>query len=171
MKQILIAMSVVGLLATTPVLSNGVKWSSGTSKSKMDDSTTAWLDFEANELYTKGFNKGYPQMNIVCRENSTQFYFKMAGAHLTSSEYDKTWGTVRYRIDDKKASSWSMRESTDNTALGLWRGRGIGQIKKLIGAKTLTVAITPYSETTFTMSFNIEGIGEKLKDVRSNCNW
>ena len=147
------------------------KWNAYTRKSDLDDSTNAYVTVTSATHYSEGFNSGYPTMHIQCRENSTQFYFKVAGEYLVSSEYNSTWGTIKYRLDDLPAGSWRTHESTNNESLGLWNGRGIPQIKKLVGHKTLQVWITPYNESASRFVFDIDGIGEALKDVRANCGW
>ena len=94
----------------------------------------------------------------------------MPDTHLTSSNYS-TYGDVSFRIDDQKLGAWSMTASDNRRALGLWNGRGIGQIKRLIEGQTLQAWITPYSENEIHLTFNISGIGEALVDVRENCGW
>ena len=136
--------------------------------SDVDDSTNATLELTSESFYSSGLSRGYPTMRIDCRENSTQFYFSVAGAFLSDNQ---AWGNVGYRVGQKKAQSWNMQVSANNQALGFWRGSGIPQIKKLIGQERLLIWVTPYSESKVQIEFNVTDLGDKLKDVRVNCGW
>ena len=147
-------------------------WVTSIEESAKNDQTNAFmmLDSENTFIGRWGRSEQHGTLSIQCRENSTQLYFNLGGEHLVSSEYN-SYGDVGYRIDDQKLSKWSMVESTNNEALGLWNGSGIPQLKKLIEGTKLQVWITPYSENEKHLTFDLTGIDDAIKDVRANCNW
>ena len=112
-------------------------WKLRTETSKLDDSTNIFLAVKSNESVDCGWNRGGEiTLRVRCMDNTTALILN-TGCHMTSHS---GYGTVEYRIDDGKAGKVRMDESTDNRALGLWRGgSSIPLIKKLIGKQTLLV--------------------------------
>ncbi len=89
------------------------------SISDLDDSENVSLILDSNNNIKGRYGSPGPMTAIIsCRENTTRIYFRFNGLHMSDYQY----GTVTYRLDDKKAAKRKMIESTDNKALGLWSG-------------------------------------------------
>lgn len=147
------------------------KWNVRTSKSDFKDTTDVAMTLQSENDVGCGAIYGSRPITLVlrCKENTTSAYLS-THCHLASSfgGYDK----VEYRIDDKKAKTRSMDESTDSSALGLWSGRkAIPFVKELFGGEKLLVRFTPYGESPVTATFDITGIEEDVKQLRKECNW
>ena len=106
---------------------------------------------------------------IRCMENTTSLYTKWGGHFMSDNRNN---GRVDYRVDAKKASRVSMRESTNNKSLGLWSGsQSIPFIKQLLNAKQLYIRATPYSESPVEMAFNVTGLEKAIEPLREACGW
>ena len=140
-------------------------------KSNFDDSTTVTLFRRANETLSISYGgTSRPIFYIRCMENTTAMFVNASGMYLASG-FDG-YGRVDYRVDDRPAGVWSMQESTDNEALGLWRGsQSIPAIKGLFGGDVLRVKFTPFNESPVEVTFNIAGLEEQIVPLREACNW
>ncbi|MGO3058834.1 MAG: type VI secretion system-associated protein TagO [Halomonas sp.] len=141
--------------------------------SPMDDSTNVFLNTNSSQRIPGryGRSSGYATLTVRCLENTTAMYLVMNDHHLASSPYHN-WGHVQMRIDDRQAFSKSMDASTDNKALGLWRGgQSIPVIRQMFGADQLTLRATPYSESSITMTFDISQLEEEIEPLREACHW
>ena len=111
----------------------------------------------------------YGEFNLRCEENTTVAYFSVGDYFLSDIQ---GYGVIDYRVDDRKAGTIGGAESTDNSALGLWRGRdSIGFIESLMGGETLFVRITPFNESAIEMYFPITGLDVAVKPLREACGW
>ncbi len=146
-------------------------WKVRTEVSQLTDQTNVFLYVDSDETVNCGWNRGDKvTLWVRCVENKTAIIFR-TGCHMTSSEYNN-YGDVTYRVDDQKARTVGFTESTNNRSLGLWRGgRSIPEIKRLFGGKTLIARMTPYSENSFTATFNITGLEEAIGPLRKACHW
>lgn len=115
--------------------------------------------------YQRGIGKA--TLIVRCRENSTALILVMDGKHMS----DYQFGKVEYRLDggDMKSRNWS--ESSDNKALGLWRGTGIPVLKDWVGGQKLIVRAAAYNESAQTMEFDIAGIDAVVEEIRGECGW
>jgi len=147
------------------------KWSVRQETSKITDDTNVYMTLESEETVNCGWNKGGKVYLVVrCRENTTSMYFR-TGCHMTSSDYTN-YGEITYRLDRNKAQKLQGKESTDNRALGLWRGsESIPVIKEMFDKSSLIVRMTPYSENPFMATFDIKGIEKEIAALRQSCNW
>lgn len=147
------------------------KWDVQSQTSKMTDDVDVFLTLNSDETIDCGWNKGTKiDLVIRCMEKTTSVYFA-TGCHMASSEYDR-YGDIEYRLDSEKTRTVSADASTDNKALGLWSGgKSIPIIKQLISKSQMTVRMTPFSENSFTASFNIAGLEEAIKPLRKACGW
>lgn len=145
------------------------KWSVSTKKSDLDDSTNVYLALTSDDYIRGRFGESGPMiLNINCRENTTRLYIIFNGMFMSDYQY----GTVTYRLDNKKAAKKRMQESTDHEALGLWNGgASIPFIKKMFGHEKMLVQATPYNESAVKATFTIAGIEEEIKPLREACNW
>lgn len=147
-------------------------WTISTRTSELKDTTDVFMRVESNDSVSCRFgNRDKITLMIRCMENTTAVIFITPGCHMTSSDYND-YGHVEYRIDSRKAKKARMEESTNNRSLGLWSGsRAIPFAKEMFGAQSLIARITPYNENPFTVTFNISGLEEAIKPLRTSCNW
>jgi len=145
-------------------------WRVSEARSALDDSRTVTLRLVSDAVIAARF--GPPQraeMILRCMENKTAFYMTFADNFMADVQ---SYGRVDYRIDSLRADRWSMTESTDNKALGLWSGAGaIGAIKQMSAGKSLFVRVTPFNESPLEVTFTISGLDEAVKPLREACNW
>lgn len=145
-------------------------WSVRVDKSALDDSKTVVLTLTSKDQFWNQYGQLKRGTLIIrCMENTTSLY-TVWGDHFMSDNGNS--GRVDYRVDAKKASRVSMRESTDNKALGLWSGgQSIPFIKKLLGAEQLYIRATPFSESAVEMAFNVTGLEKAIEPLREACGW
>lgn len=145
-------------------------WSVRVDTSALDDSKTVVLTLSSKDQFLSQYGQLKRGTLIIrCMENTTSLY-TVWGGHFMSD--NRNSGRVDYRVDAKKASRVSMRESTDNKALGLWSGgQSIPFIKKLLGAEQLYIRATPFSESAVEMSFNVTGLERAIEPLRDACGW
>ncbi|MEL0629960.1 type VI secretion system-associated protein TagO [Psychromonas aquatilis] len=143
------------------------KWTKQEEVSPLDDSTNIYIGVSGNETILNRYNKRItPELIIRCKENTTALTVWW-GVYLG---LDSTY--VTYRIDNLKArkTKWSL--STKNEHIGKWSGNtSIPFIKKLFGKEKLLMQLTPYGENSVMTTFDISGIEEAIKPLRSKCNW
>lgn len=160
-------------VAPTPPPKPPSPWNVSEEVSPMDDSRNVYLSTRSNEAVPGRYGRSTvrPTLYVRCVENTTALVLHMDGHHMASSEYH-TWGHVDMRIDDGKAFTKSMRQSTNNRSLGLWSGgTSIPVIRQMFGADQLIVRATPYSESPITMTFDISGLEEEITPLREACHW
>lgn len=148
-------------------------WYVSEEVSPMDDSRNVYLSTRSSEAVPGRYGRSTvrPTLYVRCVENTTALILHMDGHHMASSEYH-TWGDVDMRIDDGKAFTKPMTQSTNNRSLGLWSGgTSIPVIRQMFGAEQLTVRATPYSESPMTMTFDISGLEEEIAPLREACHW
>lgn len=145
------------------------KWVARKEVSEIDDSTNVFLSLTSEENISGRFGGPGPMtMYIACRENTTSLWIIFNGHHMSDYQY----GTVTYRLDKTPAKKKSMRESTDNQALGLWRGGGsIPFIKAMFGHNKMLIKATPYGENAVQATFEITGLEQDISDLRKACHW
>lgn len=155
-----------------PAISDSKKssWQIEESVSKLDDSKSVAMLVSSDEQIRKRFGgSDTADLFIRCHEGSTSLYFVFADHFLASVE---GYGQVTYRLDNEKPKTVNLSESTDNKALGLWNGgSSIPFIKKMLGHNSMIVRLTPYNESPITATFQIAGIDDAVKGLRSTCKW
>lgn len=136
----------------------------------MDDSRNVVLSVNANQAVRDKFDREYvPMLLLRCAEGETAIFINFDGLFMADINM---YGNVQMRVDDQRAFNVSMRESTNNESLGLWRGAGpVRVIRQLVGGEILTVRATPYSESPITTSFPIAGLGYDVTPLRQACRW
>lgn len=147
-------------------------WTIRTEVSKLKDTEDVFLHVDSRESIECRFGRGGKVRLVVrCMENTTAALFVTPNCHMASSQYND-YGHVDYRVDDEKARTARMEESTDNKALGYWRGRkAIPFAKSMFGGSELIARMTPYSESSFTVTFDITGLENAIKPLRASCQW
>lgn len=161
----------IGLTPEQTTLQTDSKWTVRVEKSDFEDTTDVYLSLQSDEPLSCG-RFGSPQranLLLRCMENTTAIYIG-TNCHLTSGHGG--YGNVDVRLDDEKAFTASMQDSTDNKALGFWSGgRSIPFIKRMIGKERMIVRFTPFSESPTTATFSIAGLDEDIAPLRSACKW
>ena len=145
------------------------KWQVQSETSKIDDRTNVFMAVESeNEFEGKYGSSQHATMFIACREGQTHLYFQFGDHFMADNE---SYGEITVRIDKQKATTISTTESTDNNALGLWSGSGVGFLKKLFGKSKLLIRAAPFNESPITVEFQVEGIEAAIAPLRKNCRW
>lgn len=159
-----------GRTPTKEALPTSSAWNVDVETSEMTDDTNVFISVASDEAVDCGWSTQKTTLMLRCMENTTSAYF-VTGCHMTSSRYN-SYGDVTYRLDDKNSKTLSFDESTNNRSLGLWRGnQAIPFIKSLLGHDRLLVRMTPFSENSFTVSFNISGLENVIHPLREACHW
>lgn len=144
-------------------------WSVLKDTSKIDDSLNVYSTAGANHPVYDRFGRSYMlSAHVVCRENSTHFYFNFDGLFVADSG---GFGIITLRADKDKARQISTRGSTDHQALGLWSGEGNSLLKSLLGKQSLLLVATPYSESSVDATFDMSGFEAALREIRQACHW
>lgn len=154
-----------------PIATPAGKWEILQETSKITDQKTIVLSLPSDDLVNCRWNRGERiSLVIRCLESKTVLYFA-TNCHMTSSEYNN-YGNITYRLDSAPAETVSGDASTDNKALGLWRGgSAIPMIKKMFGKSMMIVRMMPYGESPFTASFQISGLEQAIRPLRESCKW
>lgn len=155
---------------TSSEVSQESEWMVNTEVSPIDDSTSVYMRVFSKESIPSRFRGDEKaELWLRCQEDSTSLLLSMAGHHMTSIQQ---YGQVVWRLDDQVARTISMNESTNNKSLGLWRGGvSIPEIKRMFGHDTLTIRVTPFSESPITAQFPITGLEEGITPLREACHW
>jgi len=147
-------------------------WRVRREKSEMTDDTDVYMSVDSDAPIVCGFSGPETATLILrCREKTTSVIISTTGCHMASSDYND-YGEVTYRIDDLPSSAMDFVESTDNRALGLWRGgSAIPFIKALFEHRELLTRFTPFGDSPVTARFQIGGIDEAIAPLREACGW
>jgi type VI secretion system protein VasI len=154
----------------TRQVSREAKWILVEEKSRIDDSTNIFMYVKSLEPIPQRFGgRDAARLIINCRENTTSLYINF-GKNFMSDHAGG--GRVITRIDEKPAKTIPMQVSTNNEALGLWRGgTSIPFIQSMFGSEQMFVRATPFSESALSMDFPIFGLEEAIRPLRAACNW
>lgn len=139
------------------------KWIKSERVSPIDDSPTVVLALESPDKAGSGFRAERPILIVRCQENRTSLYIDW-GAFITTG---KT--RIVTRIDKEKAKTETWSVSSDNTAT--FSPTPIPLIKDLLGKSSLIVQVTPFSDNTYTVNFDIKGLDNAITPVREACGW
>lgn len=145
-------------------------WVVTEDKSAFDDSRTVVLSLDSIEPIRGQFGSPAPaRIYLRCQENTTSLFLVLNDLFLADIQ---GFGSVDYRIDDQKADSVRMANSTDNKALGLWDGgSAIPFIKKLEGGQNVVLRATPFNESPVEFSFDLTGLTPALIPLKEACKW
>lgn len=147
-------------------------WNVSIKTSDFEDTTDVYMSVESNDpVQCTAFGRhNTARLMIRCSENTTAVFIA-TDCHLASGF--QGYGDMDVRVDEKPSASISMDASTDNKALGLWRGgSSIPFVKdRLLGGSTLRVRFTPFSMSPVTAVFDISGIDASIAPLREQCSW
>ena len=163
-----IALSV--LETETEVVADNGKWIVQTDISPLTDDKNVFLRLSSeNDVPGRFGGVGKGTLWIRCMENTTAVLIDFNGHYMSDHAGG---GTVEFRRDDSPLYKSQMRESNDNSALGLWNGgASIPFIKGLLGRKQLIVRATPFSKSAITITSDISGIDNAISGIRETCSW
>ena len=146
------------------------KWQMRRDISQLTDEKYVFVTTKSNETIPGRFGSaGNARLSLRCMENTTAVILTMNDHFMADIQ---GYGRVEYRLDDRAMQRVSMTESTDNSALGLWRGgSAIPFIKSLFGHQRLVVRATPFNESALTVTFDISGVEAATAELRETCHW
>lgn len=137
--------------------------------SRIDDSRSVFLSTRATTSYRSDYTEHWPVLTLRCMENTTALIVHFDGDYMSDSRY---WGPMTMRVDERPATDHDVTSSTDNKALGLWRGgQSIPVIQSLLGGERLIIRATPVSSSAVTVEFNIAGLEDEIGPLRETCGW
>lgn len=146
-------------------------WLVRKDKSEFEDTTDVFVSVDSDEVVACSSYTSHQKVRLLlrCLENTTSLIL-MTDCHVASGFGG--YGSVEYRIDDRKARSRGFQESTNNRSLGLWSGgKSIPVIKEMFGGERLLVRFTPFNQNPVTARFDITGIEETVAPLRESCSW
>lgn len=156
----------------TAVLSSPGDWKTVSRVSKIDDTRNVYVSLKSTNNVSSKYrsrDRAPALLTLRCVENTTSLHIQMNDHFLADSG---GFGKVTYRVDKTEAQAKSFRESSDNSALGLWNGgQSIPFIKALFGKSALLLQVTPFSESAEIAEFNISGIEDAVAPLRESCGW
>ncbi len=111
-------------------------------------------------------NDSRPLLVLRCQEDTTAMFI------LWKTFIQVVKAPMKYRVDSKKAKTKMFRVAGDHKTVGYFSGKkSIPFIKSLFGGSKLTVEVTPYGESTETVTFNIKDVETVIKPLRTACHW
>lgn len=146
------------------------QWNKRVETSDMTDEKNVFLSLSSSNNIRGRYGKSGPaQLYFRCMENTTAVLVILNENFLSDIQ---GYGVVQYRLDKEPMNKIRMSASTDNEALGLWRGnQAIPFIKSVLDNKQLIIRATPYNESAVTATFDIRGIEAAIVELRETCNW
>lgn len=144
-------------------------WIVQTDQSPLTDERSVYLSVRSENDVRCRFGHGQPLTLLVqCFENTTSLYIQ---SHCFVADI-QGYGDVDVRLDDEPMRTIAMRESTNNRALGLWRGnRSIPVVRSMFGKERLIARLTPFNDSPVTATFPITGLETAIEPLRKACNW
>lgn len=154
---------------TTDKSTELTEWEVRKGKSPIDDSESITLVSSSNEIVECSYKDAYPAALFArCQENTTAVFVAVNCFMSDHSGY----GDVTLRIDEDAPFNEKFYASTDNAALGAWRGRqAIPILKKMANGETLTMRFTPMNESPKTVTFNLQGFKAGAQQLAQTCGW
>lgn len=147
----------------------GQQWRYSTERSAMTDFQNHFLTVSASGQYRNRFSRTInPTLTIRCMENATSMIVN-ADEFLGIRDM-----RLEYRIDSAAMQSRNWLISSDNNAVGLWRGNeSIPVLRQIIssGAESLTIRYTPNASSPRTVTFDISGLDRRIMPLREACSW
>lgn len=145
-------------------------WRLRKDRSPIDDSESVFLSTLSTEANRDRFGREYlPRLTLRCVENTTALVINFDGQFMSDTGGH---GRVDFRFDDQAATEVSMQESTDNQALGLWRGSlAIPMLRQIVNHDQLLVRYVPVNESAGLAIFDISGAAPGIAEIAEACNW
>jgi type VI secretion system protein VasI len=145
-------------LATVPKVENtDCNWEISREISQIDDSTTVFCLLNADESVRVGYDTIKPTLAVRYKESELEAYINY-GTFLGS---DSIPVTLRYGEGRAEDALWDI--STDRKAVFI-SGNIAQFINRLERVDSFVVRLTPYGESTVTISFSPQGV-DKVKNA------
>jgi hypothetical protein len=148
-------------------------WNVSHDHSPMDDSKTAVLSLDSDDVIEGPLGQSKPTLIIRCQEGKTEVYIHtgMAASVEEDSEGELIHShAVKTRLDQNDAATEHWGESTAHDAL-FSPGDGIEFAKQLAEARTLIFEFTPFDSNPVVAHFNLQGLNTHLSEVADACGW
>lgn len=153
--------------APVPVKAKGA-WRMQESINKIDDSKTVMAQLAADTAITGWPGKTYvPKLIVRCQKNRTEVYID--NGMSPTVEYGTDYSTITVRFGKDKAKKLSTEKSTDGA--GLFLPNPVSFLKEAEKHSTLLYEFVPFNSNSAMTTFNLTGIDEVIKAVRSTCKW
>jgi hypothetical protein len=136
------------------------KWIYTEKINPIDDTVSNYL-YLYSDVRSKYGEKIY--IIIRCHENKTDLITRFE-QFLNNDDI-----VLTTRIGKNKAENRNWNISTDYKAV--FHKKPISFIKNMFGEEKLVIKVTPYSENTTIVDFDIKGIEKEIEPIRKNCNW
>lgn len=144
--------------------SNAVgKWKLTESTSPIDDSKTIKLSLTTKDKVRAGIQSGSPILILRCMEDKTSLYVDW-GTFISTAD-----PRITLRVDKDKATSEYWRVASNHEVS--FSPNAIPAIKSMVGKNNLMLQVTPFSDQTYTVNFDITGLDNAIKPLRDACNW
>lgn len=139
------------------------KWVKSERISPIDDSPTVVLSLDSPDEVRSRLLSGRPTLVVRCKENKTEAYINWRTFITTGTT------EITFRADKEKAKKETWLVSSNNKAT--FSPMPIPLIKDLLGKSSLIVQVTPFSDNTYTVNFDIKGLDNAITPVREACGW
>ncbi len=107
-------------------------------------------------------------LSIECKANTTSIDFHFGGCIVSSAA---GFGRVTFLTDSDQPFEESLM-SESSRSLGHWTDeQAVPLIKKLLTKSTLRIQAKTYGDNPADLKFNIRGLDEMIKPLRSACSW
>jgi hypothetical protein len=143
-----------------------VGWQTSESSSKMDGTREISLNRKAVNQIDGLIGSYTPELRIRCSKHKTEVYV------VTGQPFESIYGEfdsvrVRLKLDDAAPSAQTWSESTDREAAFASNPQKL--VKQLEIAKVFLFEFTPFEKRETTVTFNTEGLKDKLEPVSDVC--
>lgn len=151
--------------STTEAVVNPGKWQTKITTSPVDDSKNVILFLPSNDSIRTPFGESVtPMLFVTCREKKTEVFITW-DVYLGLEET-----SMLYRLDKQKAVERTWSISTDTKAV-FYSGKNIDFIKTLSKAEKMFARITPYNESSVSVTFDLTGLSDAVKPLQKACGW
>lgn len=107
------------------------------------------------------------EMVVACADGVLQVRFSFAN-QLMSATGD--FAPITFQIDQQTARSRTLNAAPDNMALGFWTTGEANQfLNSLDGGQNLAVRVTPVSQRSLSVRFNLAGFDQAVAPIRQAC--
>lgn len=138
------------------------KWQTSKDVDPLNDKEIHYALLEADS--GKGRYGGRVALMVRCRDSRTELYINW-NSYLGSETTRTT-----YRVDKSPAQTSSWGLSTDKKA-AFFPGSPVALLKQMADSQTFVANVTPYNESPITATFDTQGAGTALRDIRASCKW
>jgi len=132
-----------------------------------DTINTHAINTSNGPIYLEFGQQVMPTLTVGCYQDRTQVYIAFPEKHIAIDDI-----RVRWRLDGGAVQNEVWRVASNNSSVGHFSGRtAIPLARQLADAEELVVSLTPFSESNWTMTFDLTGIDSVVAQIRSACSW